>query len=255
MKKILPLICFVLASSYSIAQKKSELIAQVARLEDQLRAKESEIAEAKRNESSSLAKATEFEKQVTELKDANKALLTNLKNFAEVSSKNSENVEKALASLEEKEDQIAVVTDAFSKNDSLAIVLLTYAKGQFGDQAKMGVEEGELQLTMDRSLFFDEKGGVKPESETWLAKVAALAAIDPNQFLTLGVLTNTGEFEKADKEAFALGKLLQEKHQADPKQMLAKAQDGGFKEGVRFTLHPDYHKFYSMVKEKLKAKK
>ena len=124
MKKItLSTFVILLFTSISFAQKKSDLLFQIENLKDSIAKTNTSLAEAKKSEKVSLAKAELFESQATELQEANKSLLNNLKNFTQVSSQNSKNMERTLVALQTKEAQLSILESTFSKNDSTAIVI------------------------------------------------------------------------------------------------------------------------------------
>ena len=122
MNRILLSLCVVLSVSCSLyGQRKSELIAEIDNLRMQLDSLKSEVVEARKNEKVSLVRAESFEAQVTELQDANATLMKNLNTFAKISSKNSDNVNKAMASLRDKENQLKAIKNAIASNDSTAM--------------------------------------------------------------------------------------------------------------------------------------
>ncbi len=255
MKRTLLLLSLTLFT-YSIvqAQKKSELFAQIETLKSELDSVSGLVKDARKNERLSTARAESFEGQVLELQNANATLLKNLTNFAEVSNKNSQNINNVLASLEQKESQLKGINDAIASNDSTAIVTLTNAKQTLGENAKIGVSNGALVISESLDTLFGGSANntLTPESEPWIGKVAQLLKANPNMSLTLEGLSMTGELTLATQQAAAIASILQTKFEIDSGRIMVKGKDGDFKEGINFKIHPKYDAFYAMVKSNVK---
>ncbi len=255
MKRTL-LVFLLLSATYSTvqAQKKSELFAQIEALKSELDSVNGLVTTARKNEKVSTARAESFEVQVVELQDANATLLKNLTSFAEVSNKNSENINSVLASLEEKEGQLKGINDAIASNDSTAIVSLTNAKQTLGENAKIGVSNGALVISESLDMLFggSTNTAVTPTSESWIGKVAQLLKVNPSMALTLEGLSMTGELPLATQQAAAIAAILQTKFEIDPSRIMVQGKDGNFKEGINFKIHPKYDEFYAMVKGNVK---
>ena len=254
MKQIILFLCIFFTTLSTLqAQKKSELMAKISRLELQIESMINEIAEAQRNEKASLAKAASFENQALELRDANKTLMNNLNSFSQLSSQNSTNMNKAMESLNAKEKQLKTLNDTFASNDSTAIVVLTNAKQTLGENVKIGVSDGLVIISADLSSLFttDTDATISPESETWLQKIAAILIANPNTALTIEGLSMTGDLNLPAQQANAISNALQ-KMKISSDRITALAKDGGFKEGIRLKIHPKYEQFYTMVREQMK---
>ncbi len=255
MKRKLPLLLMLLSFAISLqAQKKSELIAEINELKSKLDSTENLVRESTRREKVSLAKAESFESQVSELQAANATLLQNLNSFAEVSSKNSSAVNQALASLEEKEDQLKGITNTISSNDSTAIVLLTNAKQTLGEDTKVKVANSSLIISAALTSIFKEDTGTEV-SETaipWLEKVAEILKTNPEVAMSVEGLSMTGDLDLAARQATAVASFLQKNFGIDPNRMASRGRDGNFKEGIDFKLHPKFDSFYLMVKDDMK---
>lgn len=256
MKRFLLLFCFVLISTPALlqAQKKSELLAEIQTLRSQLDSVKGLVTDAQRNERLSVAKAASYETQVQELQAANATLLKNLNSFAEVSNKNSQNINTTLATLEEKEGQLKYINDAIASNDSTAIVVLTNAKQSLGEEAKIGVSNGALVISKDLASLFGDgtKAVVEGSAEAWLGKVAGILSANPGQAITIEGLSMTGELNLAASQAAAVAAVLQNKFSVDPNRITALGKDGNFKEGINLKIHPKYDAFYLMVRENMK---
>jgi len=252
MKRLFTLLLVLIVSS-AYAQKKSELLAQIQDLRIELDSVQGLVSDAQRGERLSNAKTEALQTQVAELQDANATLLKNLNNFATVSNKNSDNINKAMASLQAKESQLRVVNDAIASNDSTAIVVLTNAKQTLGENAKIGVSNGAVVISSDlTSLFGSDSGNtIIPEAEAWVQKVGQVLQVNPKMVVTIEGLSMTGNLDLPAQQAAAMGSALQRLEIA-PERITTLGKDGNLKEGVVIKIHPDYTDFYKMVKEQMK---
>ena len=255
MKKfLLSSILIVMATTAVFAQKKSELLAEIEILKTKLDSTENHVIQARKTEKIAVAKATSFESQVKDLQEANATLLKNLNSFAEVSSKNSSAINQALASLEQKENQLKFITNGIASNDSTAIVVLTDAKQSLGEEAKIAVSGGAVIITAGLDgLFGNSSSTALSETATaWLEKLATLLKAHPKLTVTIEGLTMTGEINTAATQANTISSLFQQEFGIGAQRIVTLGRDGNFKEGISFKLHPNYTEFYLMVKENMK---
>ncbi len=255
MKRPLLLFLLIFGSWATVtAQKKSELITENNALRSQLDSVNGLVFEAQKDSRVNIAKAESLESQVNELQDANATLLKNLTSFAEVSSKNSQNINNALESLAEKEAQLKSITDAIASNDSTALVVLTNAKQSLGENAKITVSNGAIVVSESLTTLFnsDTDSNVNANSEPWIGKIAAILKANPAMALTVEGLTMTGDIDLATRQANTVAAVLQKNFQVDPNRLMAIGKDGNFKEGVNFKIHPKFDDFYNMVRKNMK---
>ena len=255
MKRILLVLIIFAFSTISIyAQKKSELLTKIEVLKFQVDSVKALVSDAEMNERLSTAKAKSLQSQVTELQDANASLLKNLNSFATVSTKNSDNVNRAMESLQAKESQLKAINDAIARNDSTAIVVLTYAKQSLGENAKIGVLNGGLLISEGFETLFGGSSNVTltPEAGPWLEKIANILKANPKMDLSIEGLSMTGELDLAGQQAAAISSALQQKFQIESERITTAGRDGNLKEGLTFKIHPKYDTFYMMVKENMK---
>ncbi|WP_419211275.1 hypothetical protein ACNR9Q_11015 [Maribacter sp. X9] len=236
------------------AQKKSDLITQNQELKFQLDSIKGIVNMAKRNERIGLNKADELQKQVTELQDANATLMTNLNSFAALSSQNSENINRTLATLERKEAQLKGITNAVASNDSTAVMVLTRAKQTLGENAKVSVNEGTVTFSENLDFFFTNGLGVKvnPESKTWLENVAKVLNANPKSMITVASLNITGELDAALAQAATIASILIKDHGVSGDRINVIGKDGGLRESIQIKVQPDYKAFYDMAKGEVK---
>lgn len=255
MNRIILSLCVILSVSSALySQRKSDLIAEIENLKSQLDSVNSEVVLAKKNEKVSLARAESYENQVVELQDANATLMKNLNTFAEISSKNSDNVNRAMASLQNKENQLKAIKDAIAKNDSTAIVVLTDAKRTLGENARISVVNGAVIISESLDALFggDTNVAVMPTAESYLGQIAQLLNANPKMAVTIEGLSMTGNLDLPAKQAFSVADVLETKFSIDPNRITALGRDGNLKEGVLLKIHPKFDEFYLMVKENMK---
>ncbi len=254
MKRILlSLVTLLLFSVTMNAQKKSELIAEIATLKTQLDSVSSEVTNARKNEKIAQTESESYKTQVTELQDANATLLKSLTSFTEVSSKNSSNFTKAMEQLSEKEQQLKAINDAIARNDSTALVVLTNAKQTLGENARIGVSNGMVLISSDLTSLFgsDTEATIAPEAEPWVQKIGQILTANPDMAVTIEGLSMTGDLSLPAQQASAVSSALQRLEIA-PERLTALGRDGNLKEGIIIKIHPKFDEFYLMVKDNMK---
>ncbi|MEO0573396.1 MAG: hypothetical protein AAF039_16965 [Bacteroidota bacterium] len=235
-------------------QKKKDLIDQVAKLKDSVMVLNDSISRANGQISASDANAKLFEKENAELRDANATLLKNLSSFSQISKQNTETVNKALGSLKEKQEQMAFITDDFSQNDSTAIVILTQAKQTLGQEAKVGVSNGDVLFSNRLNFLFsgDSSTQLNEEAKVFLSKIGEIVMAHPSRTVTVEGLNITGEFGLTYQQAVAVASALIEVEGIKPESIQVLARDGNFKEGVLIRLSSDTKGFYEKLKTEFK---
>jgi len=245
---------FLILPQGMLGQRKSDLLARIDSLQSEIRQLKTEVSEAQAKEKASLAKAESYETQVTELKNANATLLQNLGSFADVSNKKSDALTQALSSLNAKEQQLKGIVETMGSNDSTIIVLLNDAKRTLGENARLKVAAGSLVISGGLTELFGSDSGteVTEGGKATLERIAALIAAHPGLAVTVDGLSMTGDMALAARQATEVMNVLQSDFSVPESRMQARARDGNFSEGVDILLHPDYRKFYSLVKADLK---
>ncbi|NNC34569.1 MAG: hypothetical protein HKO09_06810 [Croceitalea sp.] len=236
------------------AQKKSELLETITNLKSEIMALKDSVSLAKRQANASQSKTELMESQNQELRDANMTLLQNLNNFSKISKQNSENINKTISSLNAKEAQLKGLNEAFSKNDSTAIVLLTKTKQQLGDDTQVGTSKGAIVISKTLDFMFEDQasGKLAEAANTWLGQMAQVITSNPDRKIEITGLSMTGEFDIAYLQATAVANALIKNHGITSERLTVMAKDGNFSEGINFRLAPDYVKFYDDVKESIK---
>tara|TARA_R110002126_G_scaffold8445_3_gene40013 strand:+ start:851 stop:1621 length:771 start_codon:yes stop_codon:yes gene_type:complete len=232
------------------AQKKSELINQNQELKYKLDSVSRIVSTAQHNEKLGLQRADELQLQVTELQDANATLMKNLNSFAALSSQNSDNINKTLATLKRKEEQLKGITDGVASNDSTSVRILTNTKQVLGENAKVGVSDGTVIISEKLDFFFEDGVGTNPSNEAkgWLENVAKVINANPKSIITVASLNITGEMDIALQQATALASILIRDFGVKGERIVAVGQDGGLRESLQIKFQPNYKAFYDMAK-------
>ncbi|PCJ94887.1 MAG: hypothetical protein COA50_10925 [Flavobacteriaceae bacterium] len=236
------------------SQKKSELLLEIENLKTELSNTKAQVTEARRNERVSTAKSESYEGQVKELQEANGTLLRNLNNFAAISNKNSDNINKTLASLNRKENQLKTINNAIASIDSTALIVLTNAKQTLGEDSRIGVSNGAIVIAASYETLFSDAATatISETAHIWLEKVAAILTANPTMAVTIEGLSMTGELDLAALQATAVSAILQNQFLITPDRINTIGKDGNFKEGINLKIHPKYDVFYIMVRRSMK---
>lgn len=235
-------------------QKKKDLLDEVAQLKKEVAALNDSVSVTKRKANKSKSQAEVFEKENQELREANATLLKNLSSFSQLSKQNTETVNKALAALKKKEGQLKFITDDFSKNDSTAIVILTQAKNTLGQEAKVGVSDGDVVFSNKLDFLFGTEGATKltPDAAAYLGKLGQIMVANPDRSISVEGLNITGEFGLTYQQAVAVATALIGTEGVKPETIHIMVKDGNFKEGVLIRLTSDSKAFYQKMKEEFK---
>lgn len=252
-KILLPVFILLFNISNIKAQKKSELIGEIATLKTQLDSVSAEVFDARKNERVAKGEFESYKKQIRELQEANKTLMKSLTSFTTVSTKNSSNFNKAMESLNAKEQQLKGINDAIASNDSTALVVLTNAKQTLGENAKIGVSNGIVIISSGLSSLFgsDTESTIAPEAEQWVQKIGEILTTNPETAVTIEGLSMTGNLELPAQQASAISSALQRLEIATER-ITALGIDGNLKEGIVIKIHPKFDEFYLMVKDNMK---
>jgi len=206
MKKLLPLI-LVFATIALQAQKKKDLIVKIGELEQTISALKDSVSVAKRQINISNSNAELANKEAEELRAANATLLQNLTNFSKISKQNTETVNSALSSLNEKEQQLRLISDEFAKNDSTAIAILSQTKQILGPTAKVGATNGSISLNITGDFDVSYSQAVAVANELWKtnsipAERLHIASKDGNfkEGITIRLSPNLANFYSLAKE-------------------------------------------------------
>ncbi|MDT0607706.1 hypothetical protein [Croceitalea rosinachiae] len=250
MRRFLPLFALLVFTTTS-AQKKSELIAKVSELEKTIMSLNDSVSQAQREINASNSKAELFEKENEDLRAANATLLQNLTNFSKISKQNTESVGNALNSLKKKEEQLRIITDNFSRNDSIAIAIFTQIKQTMGPEVKAGVSNGIVSISnsLDGLFGSDSASTLTESGADWTTKVGAIVKANPDRSIIVEGLNITGEFAVTYAQASTIANRLAKTEGVGSEKIQIVVKDGNFKEGISVRIAPNDTAFYQMVKK------
>lgn len=255
-KTLLSIIILLLYLSATYAQSKKELRAEVDRLKSDISQKDEELREAQKKVNISEANAAEFEAQATELRAANATLLNNLKTFTESSSQRLETVSKTLESLREKEAQLKVINDEFSKNDSIALLVLTGFKQTLGENARVSVQAGAVTVELNSTTLFGSSSGAQlsADGDVFLGKIAAVINANPDTEATLVSQFDTiNESSVTDQRSLAIFNSIKKSANGQEDRLYLTTK-GSSTETFQIRIHPRLNSFYLRVRESIKKR-
>ena len=243
------------AAQSMLGQSKKELQAEVDRLRSELSQKDQEVVEAKKSESISVAKAEQFESQVTELKAANATLLENLKVFTEASQQRSTSIGQTLESLRDKEAKLKVIDDEFSKNDSIALLVLTGFKQTLGEEARVGVEKAAVTVQLNKTVLFGngaDNAELTDEGQIFIDKIAAVLSANPDTEATIATTRDTiSESMIVKDRSVAIYNFLDQQVKNNQGRINVSSTESGT-ESYQIRIHPKLNDFYLQVRETVK---
>ncbi|MBP2833401.1 OmpA family protein [Aquimarina sp. U1-2] len=250
------------------AQKKKDLLDEIDKLRKELKTTKGKLNDAEKKTKATLTQVETMEAQVKDLKETNSSLLNNMGSFTELSKKKAQNLEKSLESLQAKDKQLKSINDAISKGDSIKLATLTVFKQALGNDAKIGVQNGVVLITLANTVIFgddDKSATVQDKAKSVLGKVAKALNAKPDLKIIVEGNSNALNFKDKNivdnwdlsaKQAAAVVRSLQNDHKVDPKRMsvLGKSEYGSqsIETETRIIVDAKFDEFYGMVKENMK---
>src|SRR5699024_2189163 len=225
-------------------------------------------------------KEKSWSKERRTLENTNAALLNAQGDFATISKKAAENLERSLESIREKDKQLKSLRDAVDKKDSVTLALVTSLKGALGnlsdDDITIEVEKGVVFVSIsDKLLFRSGSYQVSNEAKAVLKKVATVVNDKPDiEFMVEGhtdsdkVLEGShlvDNWDLSTKRATAIVRILQNDYNVDPTRMTAAGRgeyiplaSNSTSEGkaknrrTRIVVLPKLDRFFDMVEKGMK---
>jgi chemotaxis protein MotB len=173
--------------------------------------------------------------QIATLKNSNSALLNNQGDLVTLSKTGSQNLEKSLESIREKDLQIRSLNDAITKKDSVTLALVTSLKSSLGnlndEDINVNVEKGVVYISIsDKLLFSSGSDRINQKAIAVLGKVAKVVNDKPeidimveghtdNQPISSAKFSDNWALSTA--RATAVTRVLQDDFSVDPKRMTA----------------------------------
>ena len=145
---------------------------------------------------------------------------------------------------------MAFITDDFSRNDSTAIVILTQAKKTLGQEAQVGVNNGDVLFSNSLDFLFGSDSGAQlsTEAKALIGKIGEIVVANPSRMVIVEGLNITGEFTTTYQQAVSVANALITIEGLKPEQVQVLVRDGNFKEGVLIRLSSDTKGFYEKLK-------
>ncbi|AXG74593.1 hypothetical protein DVK85_10245 [Flavobacterium arcticum] len=217
--------------------------------------------------------------RIEDLKNSNQDLIKTRDNFATLSTKGAENIEKSLESLKEKDLKISRLQDAITRKDSVTLALVTSIKRAVGvddPDIEVNVEKGVVYISIaDKLLFKSGRYEVTDKAKQILGKVAAIVKDKPNfECMVEGhtdnvpVVNNSVLVDNWDlsvKRATSIVRVLQNDYGIDPKRLVAAGrgeyiplEENTTAEGrarnrrTRILVLPKIDQFYDMIEKEMK---
>ena len=273
-------IVFVFSSC--VPTKKFDALQQKKdQLENQLYKLNAELDECIGNRDRASSEVASLEKQIKTLENTNAALLNTQGDFATISKKAAENLERSLESIKEKDKQLKTLRDAVNKRDSVTLALVTSLKGALGnlqdEDIEINVEKGVVFVSIsDKLLFRSGSYQVTQRAREVLGKVATVVNDKPDiEFMVEGHTDTDGvksgianlkdNWDLSVLRATAVVRILQNDYHVDPARMTAAGRSeyipvasNATAEGkaknrrTRIVVLPKLDRFYDLVEKGMK---
>lgn len=216
--------------------------------------------------------------QLEYLKKTNSDLMIMSKDMAILSAKGSENLEKSLESLKEKDLKITRLQDALTKKDSVTLALVTSLKREVGmddPDININVEKGVVMISIaDNLLFKSGSFDVNAKAKNVLAKVAKVINSKPDfECMVEGHTDNVpyksavllDNWDLSVKRSTAIVRVLQNDLGVNPKQLIPAgrssyvplvanntAENKAKNRRTRIIIMPKIDQFYDMLEKEMK---
>jgi chemotaxis protein MotB len=216
--------------------------------------------------------------QLDYLKKTNSDLLSFSKEMTVLTAKGSENLEKSLESLKEKDLKITRLQDALTKKDSVTLALVTSLKREVGiddPDININVEKGVVMISIaDNLLFKSGSFEVNAKAKSVLAKVAKVINSKPDFECMVEGHTDNVPFKNAVlvdnwdlsvKRSTAIVRVLQNDLGVNPKQLIPAGRSSyvplvanntpankAKNRRTRIIIMPKIDQFYDMLEKEMK---
>jgi flagellar motor protein MotB len=254
-KNLFLLFAFLLSFTSTQAQKKIDLLNEIATLKSVIDSVKGEFAISRKKEIVSKTEADSYKAQTDELLETNKSLMQNINNFTLASIEKSENIGKTLQRLRDKETQLKNISDKFSSHDSIALLVLTDFKKTLGENANINVSGGAIIVSLKQATrdgFTSKDATQKATAEGVINKIASVIKTYKDSNIVVEASTNTGEFDIALNQATLLVNKFLKLHSINANRISATAKDGGFSEGMNIKVYPKFDAFYFELRGQMK---
>ncbi len=281
MKKLLILVaCSSLLFSSCVSSKKfAELETKQKNTQDLLNTATVKLNDCLTERSGLSAENSALKSQVATLNSTNGDLIKQVGDFATLTKKGADNLERSLESMIEKDVTINKLRDAITRRDSVNLSLVQSLKGVLGDMndtdIEINVEKGVVFVSIsDKLLFKSGSIAVTTRAKEILGKVATVVNNKPDfEFLVEGHTDSqsisTGcmkdNWDLSVLRATTVVRILQNDFGVEPARMTAggrsqyvpkasndTAESRATNRRTRIVVLPKLDQFYNMIEDGLK---
>lgn len=216
--------------------------------------------------------------RIEDLRQSNENMKISNDNFATLSTKGAETLEKSLESIREKDLKIQRLQDALTRKDSVTLALVTSIKRAVGvndPDIDVSVEKGVVYISIaDKLLFKSGSYEVSDRAREILGKVAAIIKDKPNfEAMVEGHTDNVpiknpvlqDNWDLSVKRATSIVRILQRDFGIEPGRLVAAGrgeyvplESNASAEGrarnrrTRILVLPKIDQFYDMIEKEMK---
>ncbi|HLS29406.1 MAG TPA: OmpA family protein [Flavobacteriaceae bacterium] len=265
-------------------KKFDELKVKKDDLENELYKANAKLDECKGNRDMAQNEVGHLKSQIKTLERTNEALTGASGDFATISKKAAENLERSLESIREKDKQLRTLRDAVNKRDSVTLALVTSLKGALGnlqdEDIEVNVEKGVVFVSIsDKLLFGSGSYQVTQRAREVLGKVATVVNDKPDiEFMVeghtdsdpvkSGIAVMKDNWDLSTLRANAVVRILQNDYNVDPARMTSagrseyvpvasNATEAGKAKNrrTRIVVLPKLDRFYDMIEKGMEQAK
>ena len=229
------------------------------------------------DKAASMARVETMKDQLADLRKSNQDLIDTKGDLTILTKKGSENLEKSLESLKERDLKITRLQDALTKKDSVTLAIVTSLKKSVGlndPDIEINVEKGVVFISIaDKLLFKSGSYNVTERANEILAKVAKVINSKPDFEAMVESHTDNVSYSKPPlldnwdlsvKRATSIVRVL-ESLDVNPQQLIAAgrssyvplvandtAENKAKNRRTRIVVMPKIDQFYEMVENEMK---
>ena len=229
------------------------------------------------DKAASMARVETMKDQLSDLRKSNQDLIDTKGDLTILTKKGSENLEKSLESLKERDLKITRLQDALTKKDSVTLAIVTSLKKSVGlndPDIEINVEKGVVFISIaDKLLFKSGSYNVTTRANEILAKVAKVINSKPDFEAMVESHTDNLSYNKPPlldnwdlsvKRATSIVRVL-ESLDVNPQQLIAAgrssfvplvdndtAENRAKNRRTRIVVMPKIDQFYEMVENEMK---
>ncbi|RED38506.1 MULTISPECIES: OmpA family protein [Winogradskyella] len=279
MKKLMLLSVFSLVFLASCVSKKEHVALQekYQETQDLLNTATVKLNSCLSDKAASMARVETMKDQLADLRKSNQDLIDTKGDLTILTKKGSENLEKSLESLKERDLKITRLQDALTKKDSVTLAIVTSLKKAVGindPDIEINVEKGVVFISIaDKLLFQSGSYNVTTRANEILAKVAKVINSKPDFEAMVESHTDNVPYNKPPlldnwdlsvKRATSVVRVL-ESLNVNPQQLIAAgrssyvplvendtAENKAKNRRTRIVVMPKIDQFYEMVENEMK---